>query len=166
MGTLENKLRNLDISERILGHFLELCVQTKTRNLAIIDYEYIAHESAFHCNVVVNSKMRINISLFYVLWPWLCCTDFCRPSGCCKISNQPSSSQHFRFICWTSTRRYELVLVWQVSKQFIIIIIIIIIISKNAKAWYGKLDLPDNFESIQLSAILGTTHLLRKVLSL
>ena len=39
-------------------------------------------------------------------------------------------------------------------------------ISKNAKAWYGKLSLPDFFGSAQLSAILGTAHILWKVLNL
>ena len=36
--------------------------------------------------------------------------------------------------------------------------------SKNAKTWYGKLDLPDIIGSAQLSAMLGTAHVLRKVL--
>ena len=31
-------------------------------------------------------------------------------------------------------------------------------ISGNAKAWYGRLSLPDIFGSAQLSAILGTAH--------
>ena len=39
-------------------------------------------------------------------------------------------------------------------------------ISGNAKAWYGRLSLPHIFGSAQLSAILGTAHILRKVLSL
>ena len=39
-------------------------------------------------------------------------------------------------------------------------------ISKNAKVWYGRLSLPDIFGSVQLSAILGTAHILRKVLCL
>ena len=34
-------------------------------------------------------------------------------------------------------------------------------ISKGAKTWFGKLDVPG---SVDFSAILGTTHLLRKVL--
>ena len=34
----------------------------------------------------------------------------------------------------------------------------------NAKAWYGRLSLPDIFGSSQLSAILDTAHILRKVL--
>ena len=37
-------------------------------------------------------------------------------------------------------------------------------ISKNAKTWYGKFDLPDRIGSALLSAILGTAHVLRKVL--
>ena len=39
-------------------------------------------------------------------------------------------------------------------------------ISGNAKAWYGRLSLPHIFGSAQLSAILGTAHILRKVLCL
>ena len=39
-------------------------------------------------------------------------------------------------------------------------------ISGNAKAWYGRLSLPYIFGSAQLSAILGTAHILRKVLCL
>ena len=38
--------------------------------------------------------------------------------------------------------------------------------SKNAKSWHGKLDIPDIVGSTQLSAILGTAHILRKVLCL
>ena len=33
-------------------------------------------------------------------------------------------------------------------------------ISKKAKLWYGRLSLPDIFRSVQLSAILGTAHIL------
>ena len=36
----------------------------------------------------------------------------------------------------------------------------------NAKSWHGKLDIPDIVGSTQLSAILGTAHVLRKVLCL
>ena len=39
-------------------------------------------------------------------------------------------------------------------------------ISKGAKTWFGKLDVPDFLGSVQLSDILGTAHLLRKVLCL
>ena len=39
-------------------------------------------------------------------------------------------------------------------------------ISKGAKTWFGKLDVPDFLGSVQLSAILGTAHLLWKVLCL
>ena len=39
-------------------------------------------------------------------------------------------------------------------------------ISKGAKTWFGKLDVPDFLGSVQLSAILGTAHLLRKMLCL
>ncbi|PFX18643.1 hypothetical protein AWC38_SpisGene25876 [Stylophora pistillata] len=39
-------------------------------------------------------------------------------------------------------------------------------ISKRSKAWFGKLGVPDFLKSVQLSAILGTVHLLRKVLCL
>ena len=39
-------------------------------------------------------------------------------------------------------------------------------ISGNAKAWYGRLSLPHIFGSAQLSAILGTAHILGKVLCL
>ena len=35
-------------------------------------------------------------------------------------------------------------------------------ISKGAKTWFGKLDVTDFLGSVQLSAILGTAHLLRK----
>ena len=36
-------------------------------------------------------------------------------------------------------------------------------ILKGAKTWFGKLDVPHFLGSVQLSAILGTAHLLRKV---
>ena len=35
---------------------------------------------------------------------------------------------------------------------------------RNAKAWYGRLSLHDIFGRAQLSAILGTAHILLKVL--
>ena len=40
------------------------------------------------------------------------------------------------------------------------------IVSRNAKSWHGKLDIPDIVGSTQLSAILGTAHVMRKVLCL
>ena len=39
-------------------------------------------------------------------------------------------------------------------------------ISKRAKTWYDKLGVPEFIGSVQLSVILGTAHLLRKVLCL
>ena len=39
-------------------------------------------------------------------------------------------------------------------------------VSKNAEVWSAKLSLPDFFRSARLSAILGTAHILRKVLCL
>ena len=36
--------------------------------------------------------------------------------------------------------------------------------SKNAKTWHAKLDIPDIFGSAQLSTIIGTAHVLTKVL--
>ena len=37
--------------------------------------------------------------------------------------------------------------------------------SKNEKAWYGRLGLPGIFGSAQLSAVRSTDHILRKVLN-
>ena len=37
-------------------------------------------------------------------------------------------------------------------------------ISKNAKSWHEKLKMPDIIGSAQLSTILGTAHILQKVL--
>ena len=39
-------------------------------------------------------------------------------------------------------------------------------ILKGAKTWFGRLDVPDFLGSVQLSTILGTPHLLRKLLCL
>ena len=39
-------------------------------------------------------------------------------------------------------------------------------ILKNAKAWYGRLSLPDIFGSAQLLTILDTAHIIQKVLCL
>ena len=39
-------------------------------------------------------------------------------------------------------------------------------VSRNAKSWHAKFDIPDIVGSTQLSAILGTAHILRKVLCL
>ena len=38
--------------------------------------------------------------------------------------------------------------------------------SKNVKTWIEKLKIPNILDSAQLSAILGTAHVLRKVLNL
>ena len=38
--------------------------------------------------------------------------------------------------------------------------------TKGAKTWFRKLDIPDFLGSVRLSAILATAHLLRKVLCL
>jgi len=38
--------------------------------------------------------------------------------------------------------------------------------SKNVKTWMEKLKIPNILDSAQLSAILGTAHVLRKVLNL
>ena len=37
-------------------------------------------------------------------------------------------------------------------------------ISTGSKTWSGKLNVPDFLGSVQLSTILGTAHILRKVL--
>ena len=37
-------------------------------------------------------------------------------------------------------------------------------VSRKAESWHGKLDIPDIDGSTQLSAILGTALILRKVL--
>nr|XP_027236928.1 uncharacterized protein LOC113828199 [Penaeus vannamei] len=54
------------------------------------------------------------------------------------------------------------------SKVSVIPMVIVALrtISKNAKICLGKLDIPDIIGSTQLSAILGTAHILRKVLCL
>ena len=39
-------------------------------------------------------------------------------------------------------------------------------ITKGARTWFGKLEVPDFLGSVQLSAILGSAHLLSKVLCL
>ena len=54
------------------------------------------------------------------------------------------------------------------SKVTIILVVIGALgsISKGAKTLFGKLDVPDFLGSVQLSAILGTAHLLRQVLCL
>ena len=39
-------------------------------------------------------------------------------------------------------------------------------VSKYAKVWYGKLTWPKFFGSAQMSAILGTAHILQRVLCL
>ena len=63
---------------------------------------------------------------------------------------------------------FEIRRIHRASKVTIIPIVIGALgsISKSAKTWFGKLDVPDFLGSVQLSAILGTAHLLRKVLCL
>ncbi|XP_068708132.1 uncharacterized protein [Montipora foliosa] len=52
----------------------------------------------------------------------------------------------------------------RIHGAFKVTIIPIVIGALGAKTWFGKLDVPDFLGSVQLSAILGTAHLLRKVL--
>ena len=61
---------------------------------------------------------------------------------------------------------FEIKRIHRASKVTVIPIVIGVLatISKNAKTWYRQIDLPDIIGSAQLSAILGTAHILRKVL--
>ena len=61
---------------------------------------------------------------------------------------------------------FEIKRIHRASKVTVIPIVIGALgtISKNAKTWHGKLDIADIVGSAQLSAILGTAHILRKVL--
>ena len=63
---------------------------------------------------------------------------------------------------------FEIRRVHGASKVIIIPIVIGALgsISKGANTWFGKLEVPDLLGSVQLSAILGTAHLLPKVLCL
>ena len=61
---------------------------------------------------------------------------------------------------------FELKRIHRASKVTVLPIVIGALgtISKNAKSWHEKLKIPDMVGSAQLSAILGTAHILRKVL--
>ena len=61
---------------------------------------------------------------------------------------------------------FELKRINQASKLSVIPIVTgaVGIILKDARTWKGKLRIPDDVGSAQLSAILGTAHILRKVL--
>ena len=63
---------------------------------------------------------------------------------------------------------FEIKMIHGASKVTLIPIVIGALggISKCAKTWYGKLGVPAFLGSVQLSAILRTAHLLRKVLCL
>ena len=63
---------------------------------------------------------------------------------------------------------FEIRRIHRASKVTIIPIVIGALgsISKGGKTWFGKLDEPVFLGSVQLSPILGTAHLLRKVLCL
>ena len=63
---------------------------------------------------------------------------------------------------------FEIERIHRASKVTVIPIVIGTLgtVSRNAKSWHGKLDIPDIVGSTQLSAILGTAHILRKVLRL
>ena len=63
---------------------------------------------------------------------------------------------------------FEVKRIHRASKVTVIPILIgtLATVSRNAKSWHGKLDIPDIVGSTQLSAILGTAHILRKVLCL
>ena len=61
---------------------------------------------------------------------------------------------------------FEIKRIHRASKVTVIPIVIGALgtISKNAKSWHEKLKIPDIVGSAQLSAILGTAHILWKVL--
>ena len=63
---------------------------------------------------------------------------------------------------------FEIKRIHRASKVTVIPIVIGTLgtVSRNARSWHGKLDIPDIVGSTQLSAILGTVHILRKVLCL
>ena len=65
---------------------------------------------------------------------------------------------------------FEIKRIHRVSEVIVIPIVISTLgtVSRNAKSWYGKLHvgIPDIIGSAQLLAILGTAHILRKVLCL
>ena len=63
---------------------------------------------------------------------------------------------------------FEIKRIHRASKVIVIPIVIGTLgtVSRNAKSWHVKLDIPEIVGSTQLSAILGTAHVLRKVLSL
>ena len=57
----------------------------------------------------------------------------------------------------------EIKRIHRATRVTVILIVVSALISVNAKAWYERLSLPDIFGSAQLSAILGTAHILKKV---
>ena len=61
---------------------------------------------------------------------------------------------------------FEIKRIHRASKVIVIPIVIGALgtVSKNAKIWHGKLNISDIVGSAQLSGILGTAHILRKVL--
>ena len=63
---------------------------------------------------------------------------------------------------------FEIKRIHRASKVTVIPIVIGTLgtVSRNAKSWHGKLDIPDIVGNTQFSAILGTAHILRKVLCL
>ena len=63
---------------------------------------------------------------------------------------------------------FEIKRIHRASKVTVIPIVIGTLgtVSRNAKSWHGKLDIPDIVGSTQLSAILGTAYILGKVLCL
>ena len=63
---------------------------------------------------------------------------------------------------------FEIKRIHRASKVTVIPIVIgkLGTVSRNTKSWHGKLDIPDIVASTQLSVILGTAHILRKVLCL
>ena len=61
---------------------------------------------------------------------------------------------------------FEMKRIHRTSKVTVIPIVIGALgtISKNTKTWHGKLDIPDVVGSAQLSTVLETAHMLRKVM--
>ena len=63
---------------------------------------------------------------------------------------------------------FEIKRIHRASKVTVIPIVIgtLGIVSRNLKSWHEKLEIPEIVGSTQLSAVLGTAHILRKVLCL
>ena len=111
--------------------------------------------------IVENGEVRVTITLVHKDTQSWTLIDIAVPANQNTIRTEEKMEKY-------QDLAFEIRRIHGASKVTVISIVIggLVSISKRAKTWYDKLGVPEFIGSVQLSAILGTAHLLRKVLCL